>query len=124
LPVLSAFAVVDGAQPWTLSLGCALSRATYEQDDASPLPQHRPSWTELFSRLSDNKFRKNLQMPYDEFEYLCDKLKESVGESIFRSGEYLDQQPNNRLDDAMVFCGGALPGEVRVAICLRMMAGG
>jgi hypothetical protein len=64
--------------------------------------------------------------PRDSFESLCDKMSTKVGEATFRPNSYL--HTNGMLDipcyQALQTLGGMIPGEIRMAITLRLLAGG
>jgi hypothetical protein len=91
------------------------------------LPSHfvRPTWESFSSRLNDNYFRKLFRMPRISFNHLCTKLEHAAGSRAFKaeskilsSGEDFDM-----LRNVPANVGGILPGELKVAIMLRLLAG-
>jgi hypothetical protein len=67
-------------------------------------------------------------MPLHAFESFCDKISSKVGEATFRPDSYLCT--NGMLDIPVyeavssISVGGMVPGEIRMAIALRLLAGG
>lgn len=92
-----------------------------------PIEKQRPSWDEFSNRLSDMKFQRNFRMPRNAFDRLCLQLEASVGDSCFRSESFLDNNMHGKKGKLLsmhAFYGGELPGEVKVAVTLRMLSGG
>jgi hypothetical protein len=77
-------------------------------------------------------------MPRECFDLLCKKIRANVGEDKFKSEEYLEELTNSLAPpDSIATCrlrrlakahlndtGGWISGEVKLAITLRMLAGG
>ena len=77
-------------------------------------------------------------MPRECFDLLCKKIRANVGEDKFKSEEYLEDLTNSLAPpDSIATCrlrrlakahlndtGGWISGEVKLAITLRMLAGG
>ncbi|EJK63010.1 hypothetical protein THAOC_16359 [Thalassiosira oceanica] len=68
-----------------------------------------PSWSELLDGISDRVFRRKYRMSKGQFQLLCQRIREKVGDEDFRPGK---NQSN------------CLCGEIRLAIGLRLLAGG
>ena len=68
-----------------------------------------PSWSELLGGITDRVFRRKYRMSKGQFELLCQRIREKVGDENFRPGE----------NQANCMCG-----EIRLAIGLRLLAGG
>ena len=66
-----------------------------------------PSWETIRDGISDRVFRRKYRMTKKEFDTLCSKIKDKIGEDKFRS--------NN---------SQAVCGPIRVAIGLRFLSGG
>ena len=57
------------------------------------------------------------------FERLCEKICDTVGEEKFRPEGYLNVRQQPRTTEATMYVGGYIPGEVKLAVTLRMLAG-
>ena len=94
----------------------------------------RLTWSEVNSRISDAHFRRMFRMSRTCFKQLCDKIIISVGERSFMSQAYIDaflvekNQAANSLYSIYKAhaktSGGFVSGEVKLAISVRMLAGG
>ena len=70
-------------------------------------------------------------MPRECFEELCDKIKEVVGEEEFKSEKYLEgllalgnaTRKSCTYNSSILFNGVYVPGEIKVAMTLRILAG-
>jgi hypothetical protein len=96
------------------------------------------SWEEFSAALTDPQFRHYFQMPCECFDMLCTKIKNNVGEGVFKSEQCLSEllstlaTPNSVAESQMrgiarghyMYTGGIICGEVKLAITLRMLAGG
>ena len=96
-----------------------------------PMRQLRPTWEVFSTRLSDKVFRKMFRMPRLSFQHdLCSHVEASVGKSTFRSEITFFQDSRNQdfLNSVpakgMQHVGGMLVGELKLAILLRLLAGG
>ena len=84
-------------------------------------------WSTVNERISDIQFRRMFRMNRDCFNSLCQRIISKVGESKFKSEMYIDAFLKNKdqMYDANVKAtGGYISGEVKLAIALRMLAGG
>ena len=60
-------------------------------------------------------------MPKEVFDELCRRTTKAIGKEVFRSEEYLFETESHHSDAKTV---PSIPGEIKMAVCLRMMAGG
>ena len=92
--------------------------------------KQRVSWCEFQESITDTQFRRMFRMPRTCFKKLCLKIEETVGENRFKSEQFLknlfyEQSREARTYKAnMSTTGGYISGEIKVAIALRMLAGG
>jgi DDE superfamily endonuclease len=86
------------------------------------LPQEkcRPTWEGFSSRLSSLHFRRMFRMTLEAFNDLCKRISRKVGDDVFRSEEFLLENEQGVVDRMIPF----IPGEIKVAISIRMLAGG
>jgi hypothetical protein len=98
----------------------------------------RKSWVEFCAAQTDRQFRHYFQMSGECFDMLCTNIKSNVGEGAFKSEQYLSEllstlaSPNSVAESQMrgivqghyMYTGGIICGEVKLAITLRMLAGG
>ena len=93
----------------------------------------RQSWQTFQSRLSDRQFRRYFRTSRECFQHLCDKIEGNVGRLKFKSEQYLrdlrvgriSEGKKGLMDDAhLKSTGGFISGEVKLALTLRLMAGG
>ncbi|KAL7531965.1 hypothetical protein ACHAXR_005934 [Thalassiosira sp. AJA248-18] len=83
-------------------------RVLYEQSEETPSPKSKfPTWSTLSDEISDIVFRRKYRMSKTQFDLLCHRIQEKVGEDVFRS-------ENNQ----------GLCGQIRIAIGLRILCGG
>ena len=96
--------------------------------------KERIQWSELQERISDIHFRRMFRMTRLCFDLLCQKIIAAVGESGFKSEAYIDAFLEG---DSFIFdrskqmhqaqkltSGGYVSGEIKLAIALRLLAGG
>ena len=86
-----------------------------------PAEKTRPTWTGFCNRVSDSHFRRQFRMTRHTFSNLCHILCSCIGEATFRP-EHSTQQSRNSA--SLQSRGGLIPGEVKVAISIRILAGG
>ncbi len=94
--------------------------------------KQRLAWSKFSNSLSDKQFRRMFRMPRDCFDLLCSRIIKAVGESEFKSETYLEMLEHAPGTTMMgrVYCmhkqyyGGLICGEIKLAITLRLMAGG
>ena len=94
----------------------------------------RPSWDEVNDRISDSHFRRMFRMSRECFNNLCSVIIMNIGEDKFKSEKYINAffQHNYQSDDRayimhkahMNTSGGYISGEVKLAVAVRMLAGG
>ncbi len=115
-----------------LSVGYEEERLS--QEDVAP----EKTWEDFSSSLIESQFRCYFRMSRECFDMLCTKIKSNVGEGAFKSEQYLSElqstlAPQNSVPEhqmrSLAWChfmytGGIICGEVRLAIILRMLAGG
>jgi DDE superfamily endonuclease len=88
------------------------------------LPQEktRPTWEAFSGRVSTIHFRRMFRMSIEAFTALCKCISTKVGEDRFRSEEFLLKQEQGSDDEERKI--PHIPGEIKVAIAIRMLAGG
>ena len=95
--------------------------------------KERMSWSQFNERVTDKHFRRMFRMSRDCFDLLCCAIISRVGEKQFKSESYLDsflrdesiKNKSSMMHNAhMHTSGGFISGEVKLAIALRMLAGG
>lgn len=85
-----------------------------------PVEKSRPTWIGFTNRVSDTHFRRQFRMSRTAFTNLCTVLSASVGETTFRP-EHVVHQTHNAA--SLLSRGGLIPGEVKTAISIRLLAG-
>ncbi len=96
--------------------------------------RQRKSWAAFNGNLTDRQFRRYFRMSRECFRDLCSRIEENVGESQFKSEQYLrnlkqSSDPADKKTLKIMKChekstGGFISGEVKLAITLRILAGG
>jgi DDE superfamily endonuclease len=86
---------------------------------ALPQEKCRPTWEAFSSRIPSIHFRRMFRMTLESFSILCKNICKKVGEDKFRSEEFIANQGQGL--DAKI---PLIPGEIKVAISIRMLAGG
>ena len=96
--------------------------------------RQRRGWAAFQHNLTDRQFRCYSRMSRDSFMYLCQKIKENVGEEVFKSESYLllyrGANAGNSLFSRNILIaheestGGFISGEVKLALTLRLLGGG
>ena len=90
-------------------------------------PKKRVPWSSVDSMLNNRQFRRMFRMTRECFELLCEKIKLSVGEKKFKSEAYIElylNHPGNLYHANCATTGGYISGEIKLAISLRILAGG
>ena len=88
----------------------------------------RMSFYKFREYLSDRQFRRMFRMTKNCFEELTISIRAKVGEDEFKSEEYLESSLSGK--KRKMFCahelstGGFISGEVKLALSLRVLAGG
>jgi hypothetical protein len=86
-----------------------------------PVEKTRPTWIGFCNRISDTHFRRQFRLSRSAFSNLCNVISTAVGVDTFRPENGIQPTRNS----ASLLCrGGLIPGEVKVAISLRVLAGG
>lgn len=98
--------------------------------------QERQSFDDIARVLSPSHFRRMFRMTRSSFDRLCECIISKVGDDVFKSQEWLDSCVHDyeatmtttnskrmRTQCATNALGGALSGELKVAVMLRLMAG-
>jgi hypothetical protein len=93
----------------------------------------RHSFDQITRALSPIQFRRMFRMNRDSFARLCNCIALKVGDRVFKSDQWLSsinsaEQDTSNTTRSRTTCvtdalGGTLPGEVKVAVMLRLMAG-
>jgi hypothetical protein len=86
-----------------------------------PIAKSRPSWESFCDKTTDQHFRRMFRMPKESFKLLCSKISSTIGIDTFRPEGGIVDGPNAAM---LRDVGGYIVGEVKVAISLRMLAGG
>ena len=87
----------------------------------------REEWSSLITRISDIQFRRMFRMSKQCFVALCDTIISWVGESKFKSESYINaylRGKNQMFMANQLTSGGYISGEIKLAITLRLLAGG
>lgn len=86
-----------------------------------PAEKTRPTWTGFCHRISDIHFRRQFRMSRNTFSNLCSLLSSVVGNDRFRPESMVISSRNTA---SLLHRGGLIPGEIKVAISIRILAGG
>jgi hypothetical protein len=96
--------------------------------------RQRKSWAEFQSGLTDRQFRRYFRMSRECFQLLCDRIEANVGEEEFKSEEYLKNLKHTDIESEKkkvnlmyaheASTGGFVSGEIKLALTLRLLAGG
>jgi hypothetical protein len=97
-------------------------REQHRLNRSLPNEKRRPTWDAFSNRISSTHFRRMFRMNLEAFTALCNRITKSVGVDRFRSEEYLSRQQEELDEDDRII--PYIPGEIKVAISLRMLAGG
>ena len=81
-----------------------------------PLEKVRVTWQSFKDKVTPSHFRRMFRMTEDAFDTLCREICEKIGAEVF-----LPEDPHAKALDRTV---PPIVGEVKVAITLRMLAGG
>ncbi len=95
--------------------------------------KERKGWMIFGKKLNDNQFLRYFRMPRDCFDQLCQRIEANVGSLVFKSEQFLqdlnDDKTRHKTTKQMNTAhlqstGGFISGEIKVAITLRLLAGG
>lgn len=81
----------------------------------------RPTWAGFSHRISDSHFRREFRMTRDAFTNLCSLISTVVGRDRFRPENGGTSSHNSA---SLLNRGDLIPGEIKVAISIRILAGG
>ena len=86
----------------------------------------RVRWDDISQRMGDYQFRQMFRMTRECFSLLCSSIIGAIGEIKFKSQQYIDAfLCGTSVYDANVLAtGGYISGEVKLAITIRLLAGG
>jgi len=87
----------------------------------------RIPWATINERISDRHFRRMFRMTRDCFALLCSTIISKIGEKQFKSEAYIDaflKGKDPMYEANTQTTGGYISGEVKLAITLRLLAGG
>ena len=95
--------------------------------------RQRKSWAQFERKFNEKQFCGYFRMSKQLFRELCETIEVNVGRDIFKSEEYLLELSTGKADDygsKMMYeahqksTGGFISGEVKLAMTLRVLAGG
>ena len=96
--------------------------------------KERPSWEQVNKGISATHFRRMFRMSRECFNKLCGIIILNVGEDQFKSEAYINEvyRTNSQSDERayniyqahLNSSGGYVSGEVKLALAIRMLAGG
>ena len=94
-------------------------------------PKKRTTWAKENDRISDRMFYRLFRMHKPCFNALCSRIERAVGEKTFKSERYIEnlQKLGNSTQESRMYhahcklTGNYIPGEVKLAITLRLLAG-
>jgi hypothetical protein len=86
-----------------------------------PMEKRRVLWTHFCDGVAPTHFRRMFRMKREAFTLLCKAVCEKIGEETFKSEAYLLlYYPQSQQEDIVP----KISGEVKVAVSVRMLAGG
>jgi hypothetical protein len=94
---------------------------------ALPQEKQRPNWEVFSSKITALHFRRMFRMTLDAFTILCKRICTKVGEERFRSEAFIAEQEQRLEQQRLEDVERKIPpiaGEIKVAISIRMLAGG
>jgi hypothetical protein len=86
-----------------------------------PSEKTRPTWMGFCNRVSDTHFRRQFRMSREVFNNLCSLLCVAAGEGTFRPENSVISTHNAASLEGR---GGLIPGEIKTALSIRLLAGG
>ena len=92
----------------------------------------RNSWEGENKRFSDRMFFRLFRMHWPCFNNLCQKIEKTVGKKELKSEKYIEKLPklkcttqeSRMYNAALQNTGDYIPGEIKVCLALRYLAGG
>jgi DDE superfamily endonuclease len=86
-------------------------------DRSLPVQMKRSTWQLFSDNIADNHFRRMFRMTRPMFAKLCTMIKDGVGQRVFKPEEEVIKKKYNGKNPPIA-------GEIKVALSLRMLAGG
>ncbi|KAL7428164.1 hypothetical protein ACHAXH_000770 [Discostella pseudostelligera] len=94
--------------------------------------RRRKTWSEFVDELSERQFRRYFRMSRELFMRMCYEIEDLVGQTNFKSEEYLrhivEYDDGNRSINIVhardQSTGGFITGEVKLVITLQVLGGG
>ena len=135
--LLTVLAVAGLGYKLFLFLHDSYSFSTLSEKKSAAALKRRPdtrlrrTWSQENDRINDRNFFRLFRMSRPCFRKLCNKIEKSVGEKVFKSEAYLqelEKQGYTTSEGRMYQAhketsSGYVPGEFKVAMSLRLMAG-
>ena len=84
-----------------------------------PIEKKRVTWAHFLTVISDTHFRQMFRMSEPVFTKLCGLICEQVTEDQFRPEAYLLKKKGNDEEELKL-----IAGEVKIAVSIRLLAGG
>ena len=112
---------------WEIDYNCWLNSNRNSEGAKKRRKKKRIKWSEVSSRISDYQFRRMFRMSRECFSLLCQKITCGVGEKVFKSECYIDaflRGKDKMFNAHECTSGGYISGETKVAVTLRILAGG
>ena len=90
-----------------------------------PVEKDIRSWQQFADSVDDAHFRRMFRMPRPTFDLLCTSICDAVGVENFRPECSIENNSvKSKNAEALLYLGGLIPGEMKVALGIRMLAGG
>ena len=132
VPVIAASNVLisHGYLCMQLSIFCCKHKTKYlsKFGPDSRCKRNRCSWNSFNKLISNRQFRRMFRMSRDCFNSLCKLIEMNVGSFVFKSEIFIKSLSNSKSKNMHkvhgITTGGFISGEVKVALTLRMLAGG
>ena len=83
----------------------------------------RLSWRSFCSSTHDKQFRRMFRMNKTCFDELCASIVNAVGDSSFKSEEFLESHQHQVSGAHNISSGGSISGEVKLALTLCILSG-
>ena len=80
-----------------------------------PFDKQRVLWSRFVDQISTTHFRRMFRMESPVFTKLCGLVSKEIGEEVFKPEAYVLAHPRS---------SELISGEVKMAVCIRMLAGG
>jgi hypothetical protein len=104
----------------------------YSEFARNRLIRKREKWSEFNEKLSDRLFYRCFRMTRPLFNKLCNRIEHAVGRKQFKSEAYIEElkkqgyttKESRMYQAALKTTGDYVSGETKVAMTLRLLAGG